>query len=100
MAATSTTKVASARHGWTRAGRKGAFRYLDRQGTQIRDEAKVERVQQLAIPPAWKDVWISPSPMAKLQATGYDKAGRNNVGWFRVGSERYPRDPARTGSRR
>ena len=64
------------RRGWTRAGRKGAFRYLDGRGAQIRDEAKLERIAKLAIPPAWKDVWISPSARAKLQATGYDKAGR------------------------
>jgi DNA topoisomerase-1 len=62
--------------GWTRKGRKGSFRYFDQRGREIRDDAKVERVQKLAIPPAWKDVWISPSPRAKLQATGYDKAGR------------------------
>jgi len=62
--------------GWTRKGRKGAFRYYDQRGREIRDAAKVERVNQLAIPPAWKDVGISPSARAKLQATGYDKAGR------------------------
>jgi DNA topoisomerase-1 len=62
--------------GWTRKGRKGAFRYYDQRGREIDDAAKVERVDQLAIPPAWKDVWISPSARAKLQATGYDKAGR------------------------
>jgi DNA topoisomerase I len=62
--------------GWTRKGRKGAFHYYDQRGREIRDPAKVDRVAQLAIPPAWKDVWISPSARAKLQATGYDKAGR------------------------
>jgi DNA topoisomerase I len=62
--------------GWTRQGRKGAFRYVDQRGRRIGDSAKLERVEQLAIPPAWKDVWISPSPRAKLQATGYDRAGR------------------------
>src|SRR5947199_4259343 len=62
--------------GWTRKGRKGSFRYYDQQGREIRDEAKLERVQKLAIPPAWKNVEISPSARAKLQATGYDKAGR------------------------
>jgi DNA topoisomerase-1 len=34
------------------------------------------RIEALRIPPAWKDVWISPRPHAKLQATGIDKAGR------------------------
>ena len=43
---------------------------------EIRDEAKLERIEKLVIPPAWKDVWISPRPGAKLQATGVDKAGR------------------------
>ncbi len=62
--------------GWTRNGRKGAFRYFDHRGREICDPAKVDRVEQLAIPPAWKDVWISPSTRAKLQATGCDKAGR------------------------
>jgi DNA topoisomerase I len=62
--------------GWTRQGRKGAFRYVDQRDRRVDDPAKLERVEQLAIPPAWKDVWISPSPRAKLQATGYDKAGR------------------------
>jgi DNA topoisomerase I len=134
--------------GWERRGRKGAFRYYDQRGKQITDPAKIERIEKLAIPPAWKDVCISPSTRAKLQATGYDKAGRKqylyhadyrasqeqakydklirfaeklpelratmaehldnegldrervsaialrliNLGWFRVGSERYVRE--------
>src|SRR5438105_2751017 len=62
--------------GWGRRGRKGAFRYLDARGNEIRDDAKIERIEKLVIPPAWKDVWIAPSASAKLQATGVDKAGR------------------------
>jgi DNA topoisomerase-1 len=64
------------RGGWRRAGSKGRFRYLDGRGRRIEDPAKIERIEQLVIPPAWKDVWISPRPGAKLQATGVDKAGR------------------------
>jgi DNA topoisomerase I len=64
------------RGGWTRAGSKGRFRYVDGRGRPIDDPAKIERIEQLVIPPAWKDVWISPRPTAKLQATGVDKAGR------------------------
>ncbi len=60
----------------TRTGRKGAFRYRDARGRVIRDAATLERIEALVIPPAWKDVWISPRPSAKLQATGYDAAGR------------------------
>ena len=61
---------------WTRKGRKGAFRYFDAAGKRITDPARVERIEKLAVPPAWRDVEISPSARAKLQATGYDKAGR------------------------
>src|SRR6187551_3720998 len=62
--------------GWRRAGSKGRFRYLDGRGNPIADVAKIERIESLVIPPAWKDVWISPRAGAKLQATGVDKAGR------------------------
>jgi len=62
--------------GWKRAGSKKRFRYLDGRGKQIDDPAKIERIESLVIPPAWKDVWISPRAGAKLQATGLDKAGR------------------------
>ena len=62
--------------GWRRAGSKGRFRYLDGRGNPIADPAKIERIESLVIPPAWKDVWISPRAGAKLQATGVDKAGR------------------------
>src|ERR687896_2355111 len=64
------------RGGWRREGSKGRFRYLDAHGNRITDEAKLERIQSLVIPPAWKDVWISPNANAKLQATGVDAAGR------------------------
>jgi DNA topoisomerase-1 len=60
----------------TRTGRKGAFRYRDARGRVIRDEATIERIEALVIPPAWKDVWIASRAGAKLQATGYDAAGR------------------------
>ncbi len=49
---------------------------MDARGRPITDEAALERIDALRIPPAWKDVWISPRPHAKLQATGVDKAGR------------------------
>jgi DNA topoisomerase I len=133
--------------GWRREGQR-RFRYLDSRGNRITDPARLERIEALAIPPAWKDVWVSPRPSAKLQATGTDSAGRRqylyhpefraqqeqakydnlilfaerlpalreamaehmekdprdrervsaiavrltNLGWFRVGSERYARE--------
>jgi len=133
--------------GWSRRGRRRPFRYVDSRSNRIADPAAIERVEALAIPPAWTDVWISPHQSAKLQATGVDAAGRRqylyhadfraqreqekfdrlvrfaerlpdlraamaehmepdtlepervcavavrliNLGWFRVGSERYAR---------
>jgi DNA topoisomerase-1 len=62
--------------GWTRAGSRRHFRYVDSRGNRITDETALRRIEQLRIPPAWKDVWISPRPTAKLQATGVDAAGR------------------------
>jgi DNA topoisomerase-1 len=62
--------------GWSRTGRKGAFRYYDSRGKRITDDGKLARVEALAIPPAWKEVSIPPIATAKLQATGYDAAGR------------------------
>ena len=38
--------------------------------------AGLERIKHLAIPPAWRDVWISPNPLGHIQATGFDRAGR------------------------
>lgn len=64
--------------GWRREGSKRRFRYVDSRGNRITDPQKVSRIATLAIPPAWKDVWISPRAGAKLQATGLDNAGRRH----------------------
>ncbi|HVF11272.1 MAG TPA: hypothetical protein VNA16_10735 [Abditibacteriaceae bacterium] len=57
-----------------RAGK--GFSYIDLDGQTIRDEKTLARIKSLAIPPAWKDVWICPSPNGHLQATGIDERGR------------------------
>jgi DNA topoisomerase-1 len=62
--------------GWRRLGSSGHFRYVDADGRALTDEHALERIRALAIPPAWRDVWISPSARAKVQATGRDAAGR------------------------
>src|ERR671936_1194760 len=64
------------RGGWRRVGSRGRFRYVDAHGRRITDPEKLARIEGLVIPPAWRDVWISPRPTANLQATGLDKAGR------------------------
>ena len=80
----------SRRGGWRRVGSRRRFRYVDSRGREIEDEAKLRRIESLAIPPAWRDVWISPSPSAKLQATGVDAAGRTQYRYhpdFRAAQE-------------
>ena len=52
------------------------FRYLDVDGSTITDPLLRGRIQQLAIPPAWTDVWIAPYPNGHIQATGTDAVGR------------------------
>lgn len=50
--------------------------YRDPAGKSIKDAATVERIDKLAIPPAYEDVWICPDPDGHLQATGRDAKGR------------------------
>ena len=64
------------RGGWRRVGSRRRFRYEDSRGKPITDPDKLKRIEELVIPPAWRDVWISARPNAKLQATGVDAAGR------------------------
>ncbi|HWQ55486.1 MAG TPA: hypothetical protein VN442_17495 [Bryobacteraceae bacterium] len=57
-----------------RCGR--SFRYLRPDGKPLRDPDELIRIRALAIPPAWTDVWICPSPYGHLQAVGWDAKGR------------------------
>lgn len=61
--------------GWTRRRAGRGFAYADEQGRPL-PPAEVARLRALAIPPAWRDVWICPVPNGHLQATGVDAAGR------------------------
>ncbi|HEV2458415.1 MAG TPA: hypothetical protein VGS80_08615, partial [Ktedonobacterales bacterium] len=45
-------------------------------GTPIRDSRELARIRTLAIPPAWRRVWICPQPNGHIQATGTDAKGR------------------------
>ena len=57
--------------------RKGTrrFRYVDARGREVSARER-ERINALAIPPAWTNVWISPDPSSHIQATGRDARGR------------------------
>ena len=60
--------------GRRRAG--DGFAYVKANGDPVTDEATLERVRKLAIPPAWTDVWICARANGHLQATGRDARGR------------------------
>lgn len=64
------------RRGIARRRRGKGFCYLGPQGRPLTDAQTLKRIRALVIPPAWKDVWISPDPRAHLQATGHDARGR------------------------
>ena len=61
--------------GWTRRRAGRGFVYLDQHGQRLPEE-DAQRVRDLVIPPAWRDVWITPYPHGHLQAVGTDDAGR------------------------
>lgn len=62
--------------GWSRRRAGRGFVYLDVSRERIADEDELERIVSLAIPPAWREVWISPWPNGHIQAAGLDDAAR------------------------
>jgi DNA topoisomerase I len=64
------------RPGFTRQRDRSGFIYFDVNGERIVDDAVIQRINSLAIPPAYEDVWICPDPRGHLQATGRDARGR------------------------
>jgi DNA topoisomerase-1 len=64
-----------------RAG--GGFAFLSSTGRHLKDAAVLKRIRSLAVPPAWKDVWICPSAHGHIQATGRDARGRKQYRYHR-----------------
>src|SRR2546421_5457909 len=62
--------------GYTRKKKGDDFEYFDTDGKRIRDETRLLRIKRLAIPPAYRNVWICPSPNGHIQATARDARGR------------------------
>lgn len=71
--------------GIARRRRGRGFEYLDPDGQRVDDPEVLERISELVIPPAWREVWICMDPQGHLQATGLDAAGRKqylyHAGW-------------------
>ena len=68
--------VSDAAPGIRRQGEAPTFRYRRRDGRLVRDEATLKRIRSLAVPPAWRAVWICAREDGHLQATGRDARGR------------------------
>jgi DNA topoisomerase-1 len=62
--------------GLRRIRRGRGFSYVDDRGRRIESAEALARIRELAIPPAWEDVWVCADPLGHLQATGIDAAGR------------------------
>jgi DNA topoisomerase IB len=60
----------------SRRRRGKGFEFLDPGGNRVDDPEELARIRELAIPPAWEDVWICVAANGHLQATGVDAAGR------------------------
>ncbi len=76
--------------GRRRRGR--GFEYLTPDGDRMTDPNVVARIKSLAIPPAWRNVWICPHPMGHIQATGTDDAGRKQYRYHDRWRERRDRE--------
>ena len=62
--------------GITRKKLRDKFCYFDPAGQRITDQDEIKRINALAVPPAYTDVWICADPRGHLQATGRDARGR------------------------
>jgi len=69
-------RVSCSAPGLTRRRQGRGFVYLDAAGNRVADEATLERIRALVLPPAWTDVWICPLANGHVQATGVDARGR------------------------
>lgn len=68
--------VSDEQPGYTRKRKGESFQYFDTAGKLIEDETRLLRIKRLAIPPAYREVWICPVANGHIQATGRDDRGR------------------------
>jgi DNA topoisomerase I len=73
--------------GITRERTSSGFRYRDPSGAEVTSPEILHRIGALSIPPAWKDVWISPDPLGHIQATGVDTRGRTQYRYHQMWRE-------------
>jgi DNA topoisomerase-1 len=64
-----------------------SFRYVRPDGSTVRDRQTLARIRALAVPPAWREVWICPCDEGHLQATGRDARNRKQYRYHRFWRE-------------
>ena len=57
-----------------KAGRRWA--YFDADGERITDREEIDRLNKIALPPAYTRAWFCPDPSGHILATGFDDKGR------------------------
>lgn len=62
--------------GITRRKLRGHWAYFDPDGHRIADRDEIDRLNHIALPPAYEKAWFAPLPNAHLLATGVDAKGR------------------------
>ena len=68
--------VSDAKPGITRRPAREGWDYFAPDGTRITEEEELARIRKLAVPPAYRDVWICPHANGHIQAVGRDARGR------------------------
>lgn len=79
--------VSDSEPGIARIRQGKGFRYLDPVGKAIRAQAELTRIKSLAVPPAYRNVWICEDPDGHIQATGLDEANRKQYRYHPLWSE-------------
>jgi DNA topoisomerase I len=73
--------------GFIRQRSAEGFDYYDSSGQRITEDQTLERIGAISIPPAWKDVWISPDPRGHIHATGVDSRSRTQYRYHQIWRE-------------
>ncbi|WP_231726018.1 MULTISPECIES: DNA topoisomerase IB [unclassified Sphingomonas] len=76
--------------GITRRLVRGKWGYWDARGARITDRDEIDRLNAVALPPAYQRAWFCPDPRGHIQATGFDEKGRKQYRYhpdFRAAQE-------------
>lgn len=73
------TYVSNVKPGFSRKPVGKHFKFYDLQGKEIKDPDEIDRIRKLAIPPAYKDVWICPKKWTLTSHRPRRKGAKTNI---------------------